>query len=92
MTFRGEARQRAFAREAFPTSPSEYAAQLEAKRGSQALLNHCLRSGSTPTETPARPLTFEEQLAAVERGARLVTVLPIHRAEPSITLGGVSPW
>ncbi len=38
----------------------------------------------------ARPKTFEEQLEMVRRGARLVTVVPIRRSEPSYTLGGIA--
>ena len=40
---------------------------------------------------PARePMTFEDQLAAVANGARLVEVVRIRRPDPTMTLGGVS--
>lgn len=37
-----------------------------------------------------RPKTFEEQLAAVRAGAKLVTREPIRKADPNYTLGGVA--
>lgn len=38
----------------------------------------------------ARPRTFEETLAKVAAGARLVTVTPLRRPDPTMTLGGVA--
>jgi len=38
----------------------------------------------------ARPKSFEERLAAARAGARLVSNTPLHRADPSFTLGGVA--
>lgn len=37
-----------------------------------------------------RPKTFEEQLAAVRAGAKLITRQPIRKADPTYTLGGVA--
>lgn len=42
-----------------------------------------------PQQPPRPRLTFEEQLAAVRNGARLVEVAPLRRPGPDITLGGV---
>lgn len=39
---------------------------------------------------PKLPRTFEEQLAAVRAGARLIEVAPLRRAAPDMTLGGVA--
>lgn len=38
----------------------------------------------------ARPRSFEEQLARVAAGARLVARTPLRRADPNFTLGGVA--
>lgn len=38
---------------------------------------------------PRPPLTFEEKLARVAAGARLVTVHPLRKPAPAFTLGGV---
>ena len=48
-------------------------------------------AGLRPVECAARlPLTFEEQLAAVSRGARLVAAFIPRRPDYEFTLGGVS--
>ena len=69
---------------------SENLRRWDAELGSDLLAATLRSAGLEPTDRPTRALTFEEQLAAVERGARIVTVLPIRKADPDITLGGVS--
>lgn len=56
-------------------------------RGKAMLLDQIAEEQRT---SAARPRSFEEQLARVQAGARLVTVQKIHRPDPSITLGGIS--
>jgi hypothetical protein len=43
-----------------------------------------------PVRKPPRPpLTFDEKLARVAAGARLVTIHPLRKPDPPFTLGGV---
>ncbi|MCT8003270.1 hypothetical protein NZL82_15445 [Sphingomonas sanguinis] len=49
-------------------------------------------SVATPIRQPVcnrAPLTFEEKLARVAAGARLITVYPLRKPAPPFTLGGV---
>jgi len=46
-----------------------------------------------PIRQPIRdraPLSFEDKLARVAAGARLITVRPLRKADPDYTLGGVA--
>lgn len=62
-----------------------------ARLASEDLLAALRRAGQAePAPPPGRPLSFEEQLARVAAGARLVTrYRPPHRAE-EMTLGGIA--
>jgi len=62
-----------------------YPAAIEALRVARA------RAQREAAEAARRPKTFEEQLAAVRAGARLVNVPIFRRADPTMTLGGVAP-
>lgn len=63
--------------------------ELDAEYGSNQLSNAIHSLGLPEAEPERPPLTFDEQLAAVSRGARLTTILPIRKSDPDYTLGGV---
>ena len=69
---------------------SENLRRWDAELGSDLLAATLRNARLEPTDRLTRALTFEEQLAAVERGARIVTMRTIRKADPDYTLGGVS--
>ena len=81
--------------DAWPIKPldtrwSDAMREQEAALSSDILTNSLRNAGLEPESIERRPLSFEEQLAAVARGARIVAVIPIRKADPDFTLGGVS--
>jgi hypothetical protein len=47
------------------------------------------RPGPSPAKTGSSPRTFDEQMEAVRNGAPIANKVPIRRADPERTLGGV---
>jgi hypothetical protein len=75
------------------TALSDNARQWDAESGSRRLYDATRNANQWPDESEHRPLTHAEQIAAVESGrARIVTVRRIRKADPEMTLGGVTDW
>jgi hypothetical protein len=77
-----------------PEMRDEYRHLMRSKRYSaaeaRAIIEASIPTPAAAAPAPRRPMSFEEQLAAVAAGAALIPTFHPSRAAPEMTLGGVA--